>query len=108
MLSAAVPLRVIPGLDVRNVVPEAGELIAIDGVTASEITVSDADAWLPAASLAVTVITLAPPCSAMPAILQEVVPPAVPLPQRSHAQVTSVTPTLPDAMPETFTAELVV
>ena len=52
-----------------------------------------------AASRAVTVSTFAPLCSVIPATDQLVVPLAVPLPPRSLAQVTWVTPTLSEAVP---------
>ncbi len=53
----------------------------------------------PAASRAVTVNTFAPLESAIPLTDQLVVPVAVPLPPRSFAQVTCVTPTLSEAVP---------
>ena len=56
-------------------------------------------AGLPAASRAVTVITLTPDCKVIPVTVQFAVPAAVPPPQRSHAQVTCVTPTLSEALP---------
>ena len=52
-----------------------------------------------AASLAVTVITFDPLCSAIPDADQEVVPVAVPLPPRLFTHVTCVTATLSDAVP---------
>src|ERR1035438_5715036 len=63
---------------------------------------------LPAASRAVTVMTLAPLCSAILLIVQAVVPDAVPLPPRSLLQVTCVTPTLSLAVPPRLTVLLLV
>jgi hypothetical protein len=60
---------------------------------------------LPAASRAVTVTTFAPDWSAIEAIVQDVVPEAVPEPPRSFAHVTCVTPTLSEAVPPSETAE---
>src|SRR5215203_2337499 len=64
-------------------------------------------AALPAASRAVIVMTLAPLCSAMVA-LQVVVPIAVPLPPRSLAHVTCVTPTASLAVPPTVNGVVLV
>ena len=58
-------------------------------------------AVFPAASRAVTVSTFAPGWSAIPVAVQLVVPLAVPLPPRSFAHVTCVTPTLSAAVPPT-------
>ena len=65
------------------------------------MTVSDPVPLLPAASRAVTVITLEPDCSPIPLTDQFVVPVAVPLPPRLLLHVTCVTPTLSDAVPAT-------
>ena len=54
---------------------------------------------LPAASRAVTVITLLPDCSVMLLADQDVVPLALPLPPRLFDQLTCVTPTLSEAVP---------
>jgi hypothetical protein len=56
---------------------------------------------LPAASRASTVITLTPPWSVIEAIVQLVVPVAVPLPPLSFIHVTCVTPTTSVALPLT-------
>ena len=57
------------------------------------VTVSTSVETLPAASRAVTVTLLRPLCSAIAPVFQVVVPAAIPLPPRSFAQVTCVTPT---------------
>ena len=54
---------------------------------------------LPAASRAVTVITLLPDCSVIEAADQVAVPLALPLPPRLLDQLTWVTPTLSEAVP---------
>ena len=54
---------------------------------------------LPAASRALTVITLVPVCSATEATAQLVVPDAVPAAPTLDAQVTCVTPPSSDAIP---------
>jgi hypothetical protein len=54
---------------------------------------------LPAASRAVTVMTLTPLCRATLPLVQAVVPDAVPLPPCSLTQVTCTTPTLSLAKP---------
>lgn len=53
----------------------------------------------PAASLAVTVMTLLPDCSVMPDADHEVVPEQVPEPPLSLDHVTAATPTLSEAVP---------
>jgi hypothetical protein len=58
---------------------------------------------LPAASRAVTVITLSPGCSEIDEADQEVVPDAVPDPPWLFAQLTWVTPTLSEADPPRVT-----
>jgi hypothetical protein len=63
---------------------------------------------LPAASRAVTVITFAPDWSAIEAVVQVVVPEAVPEPPRSFSHVTWVTPTLSEAVPPRPTVDPVV
>src|SRR5690242_8501892 len=73
--------------------------MATVGAVASYVTVSAAVPVLPAASLAVTVSTLAPGCRAMPLTDHGPVPVAVPLPPRSLLHVTWVTPTSSLALP---------
>src|SRR5262245_8007409 len=67
-------------------------------VGAVYVTVTAALAGLPAASRAVTVITLSPGFRST-ATFQFVVPVAVPEPPRLFTQLTCVTPTLSDAVP---------
>ena len=62
----------------------------------------------PAASCAVTVITLSPSCKDMPGTDQEVVPDAVPDPPVLFAQLTWVTPTLSEADPPSLDRMIVV
>ena len=64
-----------------------------------QVTARVAVAMLPAASRAVTVMTLTPFCRVMPVTDQEEVPAAVPLPPRLLAQITWVTATLSEADP---------
>jgi len=66
---------------------------------AVEVTARTAVPTFPAASRAVTVITLAPAARTMPEALQPLVPKAVPLPPRSFVQPTCMTPTLSLAVP---------
>ena len=63
---------------------------------------------LPALSLAVTVIRLSSETKLRLAIDQLVVPEAVPEPPLLFAQVTEVTPTLSEAVPERLTVDWVV
>ena len=65
-------------------------------------------AELPAASRAVTTMTFDPLCNTMPLTLQLVVPVAVPLPPRSLAHVTCVTPTASLAEPPTVNGVVLV
>src|SRR4029453_8575850 len=69
------------------------------GSVGSKLTVMLRLPVVPAASRAVTVSTLAPGWSTIPAPDQLVVPVAVPLPPRSLLHVTWVTPTLSVAVP---------
>ena len=81
---------------------ETGAVNATLGEVASagvQVTVRIATPEFPAASRAVTVMTLDPLRSAMPVADQLVVPVAIPLPPRLFAQVTWVTPTLSEAVP---------
>src|SRR3990172_6494978 len=73
-------------------------MVTVGGV-ASASTVSVAVPVLPAASRAVTVSTLVPGWRVIPLADQVVVPVAVPLPPRSFAQVTRVTPMLSVVVP---------
>ena len=61
---------------------------------------------LPAASLAVTVMTFWPPDSAMPLLRQSFVPLQAPLPPRLFDQLTDVTALLSEAEPAMFSWEL--
>lgn len=61
---------------------------------------SVSDAVAPALSVAVTVMTLLPVCSAIDAIDHDVVPVAVPLPPRSFAHATELTLVSSDAVPD--------
>ena len=70
------------------------------------VTTRTAVPAFPAASRAVTVITFGPAARTMPDALQPVVPNAVPLPPRSFAQLTCVTPTLSLAVPPMTTLVL--
>jgi hypothetical protein len=101
-LSEAVPPRVI-GVDVvLYVEPDVGEVIVIVGAWVSggvKVTVKTSVPLLLAASVAVTVSTFWPLCSAMLLQVQELVPEHDPLPPRLFAQVTCVTPTLSEAVP---------
>jgi hypothetical protein len=60
---------------------------------------------LPAASRAVTVTLFVPLSSTIPEAVQFVVPLAVPAAPRSVTQLTCVTPTLSDAVPEMVNGE---
>jgi len=114
-LSLAVPLSatLVP---VVEKVPEAlGEVIATVGAVVSagppgvEVTVSVAPLAFVAASFAVTVIWFVPAASAMLAMLQLLVPLAMPLvPFAALLHVTFVTPTLSLAVPLNATLEPVV
>ena len=68
-------------------------------VKVATLTVIESVPLLPFVSWAVTVITLAPAWSGMSAAVQLVVPTAAPLPPRSLAQVTDVTPVSSAAVP---------
>jgi hypothetical protein len=72
------------------------------------VTVNVSVRVLPAASRAVIVMTLDPPSSVIPLALHEVVPIAVPLPPRSLAHVTCVTPTASLAVPPTVNGVVLV
>jgi len=72
------------------------------------VTVNTSVETLPAESRAVTVTLLRPLCSAIAPVFQVVVPAAIPLPPRSFAQVTCVTPTPSLAEPLTVTEDEVV
>ena len=63
------------------------------------VTVRVSVAMFPAASRAVTVRRFVPAWRTIPLAVQLVVPLAVPLPPRSFAHVTWVTPTLSEAVP---------
>ena len=72
------------------------------------VTVKLAVAMFVAASRAVTVSTFTPTWRAIPLAVQLVVPAAVPLPPRSFAHVTCVTPTVSDAVPPSVSVGLLV
>ena len=72
------------------------------------VTVKLAVAVLPVASRAVTVSAFVPGKSMIRVAVQLVVPMAVPLPTRSLAHVTRVTPTLSDAVPPSVRSGLLV
>ena len=73
-----------------------------------QVTIRVSVAVLPAASLAVTLITFCPLYRVMPVLLQDVVPLHVPLPPRSFDQETWVTPTVSEAAPAMFRVLLLV
>jgi len=79
-----------------------------DGCFAVDVTLSTATPVLPAASCAVTVMTVVPVGSAITGVLQPPVPNAVPVAPRSVAHVTWVTPTLSVAVPATVTLDMAV
>ena len=103
MLSEAFAVTVT---DPDTVAPPAGAVIETVGALVSYVTVSVLVPGLPAASFAVTVTTFVPGCRTIPLADQLVVPVAVPLPPRSLAQVTCVTPTLSAAVPPTVSGLL--
>jgi hypothetical protein len=81
-------------------------VIVHTGAVPSYVTVSVSAPVFPAASRAVTTITLFPETSATEATLQLVVPDAVPLaPFARFVHTTAVTPTLSDAVPARFNGE---
>src|SRR5215510_769384 len=86
----------------------AGAVLEGGSVTLLLVTVMTSVAVFPAASRALTVIVLAFAASAMPLMLQLVVPVAVPLPPRSLTQVTCVTPTSSLAVPASVIVDAVV
>ena len=67
-----------------------------------QVTVKVSAPVFPAASWAVTVITLSPSCNEMFEIVQLVVPEAVLFPPRLFVHVTLVTPMLSEAAPPRF------
>src|SRR2546422_476277 len=82
--------------------PGTGAVPAFETVSVKvdvRVTVKLAVAMFPAASRAVTVSTFTPTWRVIPLAVQLVVPVAVPLPPRSFAHVTCVTPTVSDAVP---------
>ena len=100
LASDAVPLTVIPAT--VNTWPLAGWLIVNEGAVVSGgvyVTMSVSVLVLPAASLAVTVMTLDPAARLMLGTDQLAVPLAVPLPPAELDQLTKVTPTLSLAVP---------
>jgi len=106
--SLAVPPSASVADAVEKVVAAVGVAIEIVGAVPSVmVTVAAALPALPAASLAVTVMTLAPGLSGTEAD-QAVVPDAVPLPPWLFDQVTCMTPTRSAATPVNVTVLLVV
>jgi len=69
------------------------------GATASYDTLRVAVPVFPPPSVAVTVSTLTPGCSGIPAAVQLVVPTAVPLPPPLRVHDTRLTPSALDAVP---------
>ena len=69
------------------------------------VTVRESVLVLPAASLAVTVMTFWPLDRAMPVWLQLLVPLQAPLPPRLLDQLTAVTATLSEAVPAIFSVD---
>jgi hypothetical protein len=100
ILSAAVPRSVRTDVPVRYVEPVVGDVIVmVGGLGMNLVTVTVSVKVLPDAVRAVTVNTFAPTCRAIPLAVQLVVPLAVPLPPRSFAHRTCVTPALLDTVP---------
>jgi len=88
--------------DVAKVPEVVGAVIVTVGAVVSGavyVTVRTSVPTFPAASRAVTVITLFPTCRPTTGTFQFVVPVAVPLPPRSVTQLTELTPTLSEAVP---------
>jgi hypothetical protein len=105
-LSDAVPPSEIGEEAVVYVGEEVGDVMAHVGAVPSYITVSVSVAVFPAASRATTAITLFPETSATEAIVQLVVPVAVPFaPVARFVHTTAVTPTLSDAVPPSESGE---
>ena len=92
--------------------PVVGEVITTTGGIISiavYVTVNVPVEELPAASLAVTMIGLLPETIEMPVIDHDVVPEAVPeVLLAEFVQVTDVTPTLSEAVPEMLMVDCVV
>jgi hypothetical protein len=86
------------------VIVTAGRVVSAVG--AEYVTVSESAPVLPAASRAVSVITLVPICSPIDDTLQFVVPDAVPPPPLLFDQLSDVTPTLSAAVPPICRLEL--
>jgi hypothetical protein len=100
ILSAAVPRSVRTDVLVRYVELVVGEVIVmVGGRGMNRVTVTLSVRVLPDAVRPVTVSTFVPTCRAIPLAVQLVVPLAVPLPPRSFAQRTCVTPALLDTVP---------
>jgi hypothetical protein len=108
-LSDAVPAIDISGEEYCGLAMLGYVMVTVGRVGSDEDVVEVTDSvsvpWLPAASTAVIVITLVPPCSGIPDTVQLVVPFATPLPPRSLDHRTCETPTLSDAMPPSVMAE---
>src|SRR5688572_30450112 len=106
--SLAAPPRVTAFSVVGNAAPPVGALIEMTGARVSSVTVRVAVPTLPAASLAVMVMTLAPATSTTAGTDHSVVPVAVPNPPRLFCQVTCVTPLLSLALPPRASIALLV
>jgi hypothetical protein len=102
-LSPAVPPSAIVAEEVSQLAALVGVVIWIVGawVSAARVIVIVSTAVLPTPSVAVTVTTLSPGESTTAAMLQAVVPVAVPDPPRLFAQVTDATTRSSEAVPLT-------
>src|SRR5438045_1745126 len=99
-LSDAEPPSATAADVVENVAPAAGNVMSTAGATPSvRVTVSTSVPISPAASWAVTVITVEPISSAMLATVHAVVPEAMPDAPLSVTQLTCVTPNASLAVP---------
>src|SRR6185503_6358218 len=104
--SLAVPDRVAVSALVTRFA--AGAVIAMVGALPSDVIEIRSVEVLPAASLAVTVMTFTPGSSGSAATDHAVVPAATPEPPRSFAHRTSVTPNRSDAVPASAAVAAVV
>src|SRR5207247_163503 len=102
-LSDAVPLRLILPAEVESSI-DPGERIctvgATESVSVARVTRTVFDAVLPAPSLTVTVIWLAPTDRGSHGMVQFAFPEAAPDPPRSLAQVTRSVPDPPETVPK--------
>ncbi len=108
-LSEALPPRFTVAPDVAYVGLAVGAVIVAVGAVLSRFTVITSVPVLPAASVAVTVITLSPALREIPLMVHDVVPVAVPDPPvAAFCQVTLATARLSDALPPRLTVAPVV